>query len=1118
MRKTMMQKKNLVLALALAIGLVWMAPQAWSQAQVTGAIQGVVTDPSGAALPNAGVTLKNVVTGAAQNGTSDSRGEIRFSLLPPSTYILTVTAKGFETASVPVTVSVGQVTTSNVKMTLGSSATTVEVTGQAPPLIQTENANTSSTLTSQQVKDLPVPGSDINYLALLSPGAIQVGGSSFPSVQGLPTTSNLITVNGMEDIDPWNNSTNGGASNLLLGLNEVQESTVTSNGFNGSYGTLAGSNVNMVTKSGGNNFHGNLVWDWTGRAMESNDFFHNAVVNKTTGAPDPTPRPFTNANQWAGSFGGPILHNKLFFFVDNEGLALVLPGSSSPVYVPTQAFQTATIANLAAVGQNAEVPFYQSMFKLWSSAPGAANAQPVTGGGCGTVVLAGAAPCVASFLSDQTNTSHEIITTFRVDYNLSSADHAYFHYLLDRGVQNTGVDPINPAFNAISVQPSFNAQFAETHTFGGSAVNQFQAAAQHYQAIFGPSNIAAALAVFPTTISFADGSFTNLGGSDNSYPAGRNVTRYQFSDDYSHLWGNHSFQTGFYFSRYDATDFQFGSGTSGLITAQTIDGFYNGGYDPTPGDKSDFSTYQQSYPVALEQPLAMYRLGVYAQDEWHVTDNLSLSLALRLDHPSNPVCVDKCFADTAGFLTINHGASVPYNASIQAGLRTGLPALQALETQPRFGFSWQPWGAAGKTAIRGGFGMFGDNFPLSTITGFATNVPQDPSFAATGNASTGYVISPGLSNSLQAATNASYKALESGFSNGATLAQIQAAVPGFTLPNLTSSDAKIINPTYYKWNLDVQRQLWSHAAIDLAYDGNHGVHELISNANVNAYSSNFAGLPTAPLDPRFLTVTDYQSDGISNYNGMTASFNDRFKSGVLQLNYTWSHALDDAFGTGGTRTTIYPNNPRLAYGPSDVDYRNYASATYLWNAPFDQWFGGPHALTGGWEVSGSLIARTGGPMYVYNTTSLSATGFGSIGSGGRVLANYNGGVAAGSCQSPATPCFTATGPNPEFTKATTGYSTTQGRDMFRGPGYWNTNLTLSKHFNVPFWERANFELAGEAYNLFNHPNFANPGNNLSSANSFGIITGMVNPSSSPLGSNGADTSVRIIQLHFALTF
>src|SRR6185312_15686970 len=337
MRKTMMQKKNLVLALALAIGLVWMAPQAWSQAQVTGAIQGVVTDPSGAALPNAGVTLKNVVTGAAQNGTSDSRGEIRFSLLPPSTYILTVTAKGFETASVPVTVSVGQVTTSNVKMTLGSSATTVEVTGQAPPLIQTENANTSSTLTSQQVKDLPVPGSDINYLALLSPGAIQVGGSSFPSVQGLPTTSNLITVNGMEDIDPWNNSTNGGASNLLLGLNEVQESTVTSNGFNGSYGTLAGSNVNMVTKSGGNNFHGNLVWDWTGRAMESNDFFHNAVVNKTTGAPDPTPRPFTNANQWAGSFGGPILHNKLFFFVDNEGLALVLPGSSSPVYVPTQA-------------------------------------------------------------------------------------------------------------------------------------------------------------------------------------------------------------------------------------------------------------------------------------------------------------------------------------------------------------------------------------------------------------------------------------------------------------------------------------------------------------------------------------------------------------------------------------------------------------------------------------------------------------------------------------------------------------------------------------------------------------------------------------------------------------
>jgi hypothetical protein len=1096
-----MRKLSQVFVYLLAFGLMMASPLAFGQASVSGSIRGEVTDPSGLALAKAMVKLQNIGTGAVQSGKVDSRGEYDFNLLPPGTYSLLVTASGFQTQAAEVTVAVGEVTPKNFKLPLATSSQTVEVSGGAPPLLQTETATTSHTLGAKAVSDLPVPGSDINYLALLAPGAEMVGGGSFPSVFGMPTNSNMYTVDGMEDIDPWNNGTNGGASNLLLGLNDVQQSTETSNGFNGKYGTLAGSNVNMVTKSGTNQFHGNLIWNWAGRALEANNFFRNAKGES---------RPFVNSNQWAGSIGGPIWHNKLFFFFDSEGIALVLPGSEQAVYVPTTQFQSATITNLTALGLTSEIPFYQQMFKLYNSAPGAstAAATPIgageIGGGCGTFTGLGAGvPCSNTFYSAQTNTSHEIINTFRIDYNLGPADHAYFHYLIDHGVQDTGVDPINPAFNAISKQPQYQGQFSETHTFGSSAVNQFQAAAQHYSALFEPTSLAAALATFPTTLQFGDSSLTALGGTDNSFPEGRNVTRYQFSDDYSHLWGNHSFQTGVYFSRYDATDFNFGNGTSGLMTALNLDAFYNGGYDPAK--TSNNTTFTQSFPLSLQQPLAMYRLGLYAQDNWHVRRNLSLNLALRVDHPSNPVCQTGCFADTAGFLAIAHGAGIPYNQSITTGLKTGLPGLQALEWQPRAGFAWTPSQFGGNLVVRGGFGLFADSFPLVLITGFASNPPEDPSFTAT----QGY-IAPNVNNSLYSQVVSSNQALQSGFANGATLAQLQASNPGFSIPNLTSSDPNLLNPTYYKWNLDIQRALWTGAALDVSYNGNHGVHELIQNQNVNAFDPNgFVGLPTAPVDPRFLQVTDYQSDGISNYNGMTATLNDRFKAGTLMLTYTWSHSLDTGYGTGGTRTTQFTGNPRLDYGPADFDYRHYASATYVWDVPLQQWFGGSNALTGGWEVTGNVIARSGGPIYVYNTNGT----LGNDGYGAHTLANYLGGVVSGSCQNSDTPCFTKT----EFSAATTGFSTTQSRNMFRGPGFWDTNLSLSKHFAVPGWERGTFEVAANAYNVFNHPNFSNPINNLSSG-VFGTITSMQGVSSSPLGSNGADTSPRIVQLKLGLNW
>src|SRR6202008_2621321 len=189
---------------------------------------------------------------------------------------------------------------------------------------------------------------------------------------------NLFTVNGGDMNDPYSNLNNSGSSNNMLGTNEIQELTIVNNGYTGQYGRAAGVNMNFTTKSGSNSFHGNAKWDWTGRYLNANDWFNNA-----TG----TPKPFSNSNEWGGSFGGPILKNKLYFFYDNEGLRYVLPGGGGPVYIPTADFAAAVQGNINTK-EPAETAFYQSMFSLYAGSPGASRATPLSTsgtdmGGCG---------------------------------------------------------------------------------------------------------------------------------------------------------------------------------------------------------------------------------------------------------------------------------------------------------------------------------------------------------------------------------------------------------------------------------------------------------------------------------------------------------------------------------------------------------------------------------------------------------------------------------------------------------------------------------------------------------------------------------------------------------------
>ena len=341
-----------------------------AQNTTTGAISGTVTDPSNAVIPNAPVTLTNLGTGVSVTATTNSNGAYNFPLLQPASYKITVKQQGFRTVEQTVTVTVGQTTTANINLLVGQSSEVVEVTGGAP-LIQTEDANISTSFSAKQVDLLPNGGNDLTAVANTAPG-VQVntssgGGYGNFTAFGLPATSNLFTVNGNDENDPYLNLNNSGATNLLLGKNEIQETSVVSNGYTGQYGRMAGAQVDYATKSGTNSWHGNAQYFFNSGGMNANDWFLNQSG---------TPLPQENNNQWAASIGGPIKKDKLFFFFDTEGLRYIL-GTAQLTVVPTQAFATAVQDSLPANGFPASVPFYTNMFNQFLSAPGLNRAVPV---------------------------------------------------------------------------------------------------------------------------------------------------------------------------------------------------------------------------------------------------------------------------------------------------------------------------------------------------------------------------------------------------------------------------------------------------------------------------------------------------------------------------------------------------------------------------------------------------------------------------------------------------------------------------------------------------------------------------------------------------------------------
>jgi hypothetical protein len=1089
----------ILIGLAACLGLM-------AQTIVTGELAGTVSDPSGAFVSGSKVMLQSDATGETQTFTTTATGEFHFSLLRPGVYTVTVDAQGFEKQVEKVTVGLGQVANTKVQLGLAKQAETVTVAEQAS-LMQTDNANLATTFDSSLLANLPAPGNDMTAYALTAPGVTVSTGGGYGNftVFGLPGVSNLFTINGSDNMDPYLNLNNSGASNLTLGSNEIQEAAVVINGYTGQYGRQAGAQVNYVTKSGANDFHGNAAFYYNERVLNANDFFNNSTD---------TPRPFAISREWAGSIGGRIIKNKLFFFYNNEGMRYVLP-SGGPVYIPTTDFATYVLNSLKATNA-AAVPLYTTAFNLYANSSGTSRAVPVTAAldpalGCGDFAGTGGwgvtKPCASSFQSSVNNLNIERLQAIRVDYNFSSKDRLYVHYNDDHGVQATSTDPINSAFSANSVQPSYGGQIGYTRILSNTMVNQLLVSESYYTAIFGPPDFAKAVSTFPTTFTFGDGLFSNMGGSDSSYPEGRKVRQYQVVDDYSIAHGKHTFKAGLNFRQNYVNTYATVANTTGLFTFNSMTDFVN-------GSLANGSTLTQNFPNVGAEPLRMYSLGFYVQDEWKVRPNLTMTLALRMDRNSNIVCASACFNELGTtFAEASHSVNTPYNASIHS-YNTAFPGVQTIKPTPRVGMAWS---VTPTTVIRGGFGLFTDLYQALIADRFITNSPAVPIFTTqSGLVST----ASASSNSAFAILANSNQAFRNGYAGGATLAQLQASVPlGFAAPTFSTVEDNLKNPTYYEWNLEIEQSLTKNYMVSLNYVGNHGVDEVSQNPLVNAYStSGFQGVPTSAPDPRFSEIRELNGIGYSYYDGLVGTFKWQLAHQFSgQFNFDWGHSLDtcsngclepfNALTAVSVRNQLSPTGLGLNYGASDYDTRHTVNSNLMYTVPNHFNSKLLKETIGGWTVASTILYHSGYPFSIVDSSVRSqvknATGITSA----VVLADYVSSTPYQSCTTPNTACYSKS----LFSAAANQHNWGNiPRNSFRGPGYFDTDVNVNKIFAIH--ERYQLKVGAYFFNIFNHPNFDLPGNNMASGNFGQILTSVSAPSSAYGSFQGSAVSGRLVQL------
>jgi Carboxypeptidase regulatory-like domain len=1149
--------------LFLILCLPGMSAEVRAQGETTSAIVGQVTDTTAAAIPGATVTVVNRETGLRRLLKTDQEGRFNFPQLEPGTYSVKVEAQGFEPQRIDnVSSGLGQKQTVNFTLRVAQSKQTVEVRG-APPLINPENANTSTNLNAPALENLPNPGGDLTYPLQFAPGAVIntagsgndfVGGTNgYGNVQfnGLPALSNGYVVDGLETNDPLTNLNSGLSTNLVLGLNSISEVTVNTLSYSVDQGRYGASQVNYVTKSGTNQFHGNLYEMWNGSALNAADYFTNATPGNH--------KPRSTVNHFGGSLGGPIVRNKLFFFFDSEWIRIALP-IVTPTTVPSTAFENYVLQQLPLGGKDAltgavypaapeMTPFYRQMFSVYGNTSGT----PLAVLGCPFNAdgsqAAGSPPngsgCASRQSVSHSSDDHEQVETVRVDDNLNAGNTAWFRFQADTGLQAAYTDPINSLFDSISPQPLYSFAAGYTHVFSQDVVNYFNPGFSWYASLFAPTDFQKTLSAFPIVLqgSGAGAPFTTLGGLDNTWLQGRRVSRCFLNDNLAWSHGAHEFRFGTNTRLFRLNDYDFGEGTVPTVTYTTLPQFIYG----------VASTATKTFPLSANEPFNFLNLDLYAQDTWKLTPKLTWTLGLRSTLNSNPLDPHDEIARLRGsFGSIPHDVNQPLNAAIQTGLGNLFASTPLAILQPRTALAWQ---FAAHTVLRTGFGLFSDILPGSIADTVGTNPPYVRSFeGGLLGAVGGTAIAPGVAASAVDATLAANQAFGAGFAQGWLSCASPQANPAACLPPLAITavpDGELQAPYFMEWSLGLEHQFGNTASVRAQYVGTRAVNQPYLT-QVNGYQTVCQGcfkpFPyLKPTDPRFGAVTQFSTGANSYYSGLQLTAMKRLGHGLQgQVNYTFSRCRDEVSNGGflqfsaGAILSPLPGELARNYGPCDYDIRHNLNAEYVYELPLKVRGRGLGYALNGWQVSGTVFWHSGIPFSVLSTP-YSANANGIVQGAGPQFASLAPGVPV--YDHNPIPGVTQPGTvqwlNPDAfistvdpsTGACNGGDSPQacqfgdlGRNALRGPDFFWSDFYLTKLF--PLNEYIKLRLEAQFFNLFNHPNFGLPSMVLagmpgkpSTQTGFGALTYTTSPPTGLLGVGlGGDSSPRMIAFQARIEF
>jgi len=1118
--------------------VAWFLPAgALGQGETTSAVVGQVRDSSGAVVMGATVTIMSLDAGLRRIATTDNAGRFDFPQLRPGVYSVKVEAPGFESQKNDnVVASLGQKQTVDFILRVTRTTDSVEVTGEAP-LINPENANTATTLNAQTLEDLPNPGGDLTYPLQFAPGAlINTAGSSNDFVggtngygnvefNGLPAVSNGYIVDGLETNDPLTNLNSGLSTNLVLGLNSIAEATVNTLSYSVDQGRYGASQVNYVTKSGANRFHGNLYELWNGSLLNAADYFTNATAGNH--------KPRSTVNHFGGSLGGPIAKDKLFFFFDSEWVRIALP-IVTPTIVPSSAFQQYVLEHLPSPS----VPFYRQMFSLYGNVSGTPTAI------LGCPLGSGADGCANRQSVSHSSDDHEQVQTARIDWNINREDTAWLRVQADTGVQAAYTDPINSLFDAVSPQPLYSFAAGYTHIFSQHLVNYLNPAFSWYESLFGPANFKETLAAFPIALEGSGANaFTPIGGLDNTWIQGRRASRFFVNDNLAWNRGAHELRFGTNTRILRLNDYDFGEGTVPTVTYANLQQFIGG----------VANTASEAFPSNANEPFDFLNLDLYAQDTWKLARSLTWTFGLRDTFNSNPLNPHDQAARLRGsFGSISHDVNQPLNQAIETGLSNLFSSTPLALLQPRTAVAWQ---FEPKSVLRTGFGVFSDILPGTVADLIGMNPPYDKTFQGGALGSVGGTsTAPGVPGSAVDATVAANQSFTSGFLEGqVSCASIQTGPPG-CLPAVAITaipDGKLHAPYFMEWSLGMERQLGTAVSLKAQYVGTRALNQPYTT-QVNGYQTVcqgcFAPFPyLQPADPRFGAVTQFSTGASSRYNGLQLTAMMRLSHGLQgEINYTLSRCIDTvsnggffSFSAGGLLSPL-PGDLARDYGPCDYDVRHNLDAQYVYRLPVRvRNYALGYALND-WQISGTAFWHSGVPFSVLSTP-YSANGNGIVQGSGPQFASAVPGVPryhrylipgvtqAGTLQW-LNPNAFVSAVDPSTGQCAGGDSPQNcqfgnlGRNALRGPDFLWSDFYLTKAF--PLAERLKLRFEGQFFNVFNHPNFAIPSmvqagipGNASTQSGFGALTYTTSPPTGLLGVGlGGDSSPRMIAFHARLEF